>query len=129
MTKLEELKQRHAELKNQILEESKAWFKEASQGLFDAHPEIQSFAWSQYTPYFNDGDECVFRVNSEPKINGVDWYDEPEEGQTKFERPVYKEVEKLIDSIDQPTLKEMFGDHCEVTARRDGITVASYEHD
>ena len=32
-----------------------------------ANENIQAIAWSQYTPYFNDGDECVFRV-SEPFI-------------------------------------------------------------
>jgi hypothetical protein len=25
-------------------------------------PEIHSFGWQQYTPYFNDGEPCVFRV-------------------------------------------------------------------
>lgn len=35
--------------------------------LFEAvlsDPLIQSFGWTQYTPYFNDGDPCIFRVNA-----------------------------------------------------------------
>jgi len=26
-------------------------------------PTMKAFGWNQYTPYFNDGDPCVFRVN------------------------------------------------------------------
>lgn len=35
---------------------------------------IRSFSWTQYTPYFNDGDACVFGVNSDAMINGADEY-------------------------------------------------------
>lgn len=34
---------------------------ELRQFLLD-HPDIDKLAWHQYTPYFNDGDECIFRV-------------------------------------------------------------------
>lgn len=27
-------------------------------------PEFYAFGWTQYTPYFNDGEPCTFRVNS-----------------------------------------------------------------
>lgn len=33
---------------------------------------IVSFSWSQYTPYFNDGDPCVFRVNDELSVTLAD---------------------------------------------------------
>lgn len=31
--------------------------------FFEECPKVQAVVWSQYTPYFNDGDECVFGVN------------------------------------------------------------------
>lgn len=36
-------------------------------------PEVRGLAWTQYTPYFNDGDSCVFGVG-EPSIcvNGAE---------------------------------------------------------
>ena len=34
-------------------------------------PYIHSFGWNQYTPYFNDGDACVFSVGS-PWFRTVD---------------------------------------------------------
>ena len=34
----------------------------ATQRLFKICPEIDSVFWTQYTPYFNDGDSCYFSV-------------------------------------------------------------------
>lgn len=33
------------------------------QSFFAANPEVYAFAWTQYTPYFNDGEPCEFGVN------------------------------------------------------------------
>lgn len=54
--KLEELKKAH-------MKELQCDFNEIIKLFFDECPGIQAVIWSQYTPYFNDGDECVFRVN------------------------------------------------------------------
>lgn len=35
--------------------------------LFIKHPDIKCIYWRQYTPYFNDGDACVF------SIGGLNW--------------------------------------------------------
>lgn len=43
--------------------EAQAMFKETMKEFFDKNPGITALKWSQYTPYFNDGDTCVFRVN------------------------------------------------------------------
>lgn len=56
-------------------EETQKVFGEASEQLFKEIPEIKSFQWTQYTPYFNDGDECTFGVNTDTRgitfINGM----------------------------------------------------------
>lgn len=36
-------------------------------GFFESHPTARKIQWTQYTPYFNDGDECIFRVN-DPEV-------------------------------------------------------------
>jgi hypothetical protein len=41
------------------------------QALLD-DPTIESFGWTQYTPYFNDGEPCVFSVNEELSVTLVD---------------------------------------------------------
>lgn len=56
---LEELK----EFKRQFKEKAQAAIKNEFKTFFDKHPEVGSVAWTQYTPYFNDGDTCEFGVN------------------------------------------------------------------
>lgn len=39
-------------------------FDSATADLFSDFPRLKAITWSQYTPYFNDGDPCVFGVNT-----------------------------------------------------------------
>lgn len=40
--------------------------------LFDTYEFLGSIGWTQYTPYFNDGDTCVFGSTiTEPSLNSV----------------------------------------------------------
>jgi hypothetical protein len=50
-------------LKEKMKSEGELALKESFKDFFDAHPEARGIKWSQYTPYFNDGDACVFRVH------------------------------------------------------------------
>jgi hypothetical protein len=38
-------------------------FIQMADKFFELFPDAQAFVWTQYTPYFNDGDPCVFDVN------------------------------------------------------------------
>ena len=44
-------------------EDFKGWFTE----FFALYPMVTTIRWTQFTPYFNDGEPCVFSVN-EPEI-------------------------------------------------------------
>lgn len=35
-------------------------FREAVVEIFDKFPSLEQFSWDEYTPHWNDGDECVF---------------------------------------------------------------------
>lgn len=50
-------------LKAKFQAEAQGIFKDTMKEFFDKNPGITALKWTQYTPYFNDGDECVFRVN------------------------------------------------------------------
>ena len=54
--------------------------------ILQACPSIVAISWCQYTPYFNDGDECTFRVSG-PSIA------------LSHDRPI---VEYVTESIDCP---------------------------
>lgn len=93
-----------------------------------AHPKVTKVRWSQYTPYFNDGEACEFGVNTAEVSLGVianeegeteegRWYDEGEErfygeydlytyeynedGRPNWDSKVYK-----VDGIDTKDVKE-----------------------
>lgn len=119
---------------------------------------ITEFGWRQYTPYFNDGEPCVFRVGEcwvrtttdAATVDAADlWigrYDTDHPGLGQLERTAdgnsrYQGVDEaryqramalataLEDGAFNDVLLETFGDHASVTVRRDGITVDYYEHD
>lgn len=103
-------------------------FKEASTELFDKHPKLESFSWTQYTPYFNDGDECCFSVHYDcPDINGEYGYDLDEKNTDLI--AAQRDCEKLIKQFDEEDMKAMFGDHVQVTVTRGSVETEGYNHD
>jgi hypothetical protein len=128
-------------------------FKQAFKEFFDANPEVTAVGWKQYTPYFNDGDACVFRCNADyafitnaadygdisyGEYDGDDenvWIEDPDYGDYQEElipKNVSKNAEalrRLLGKIDDDVFLDMFGDHVQVFATREGFDVQDYEHD
>ena len=48
--------------KKQFEEKMKNAFTDIFETFFRNYPEITAVGWNQYTPYFNDGDPCEFRI-------------------------------------------------------------------
>lgn len=152
MEKINQLLATYAEQRRQFTKDATQALREVFKDVFDQHPELTVIVWSQYTPYFNDGDECVFRVNSVTCSNAPDtenvssWgeYEGEEEGvwlwsdgfsATDVEasasiRKMARALDEVIQSSDMTdVLKDVFGDHVQVTVTRDGIDITDYEHD
>lgn len=62
-------------LEKEFREKMQNLFNEASKSFFVEAPMIKAIVWNQYTPYFNDGEECVFGVNDVYFITGNDHFD------------------------------------------------------
>lgn len=142
-----QLVERFEQIRQQMVEEGTAVMKFEFQKVFETYPEITVIKWTQYTPYFNDGDECVFGVNdftvsNAPDPNEVDAYGEYEgdeegiwaidtgwgEGKKKY--PVINALNDFAQTkIGEEVFRGTFGDHSIVTVTRDGIDVEEYEHD
>lgn len=128
-------------------------FKLAFKEFFDANPEVHVVGWRQYTPYFNDGDTCEFNCYAEyafvsnakdyenirwGEYNGDDenvWVEDADYGDTN-EELIPKSVSansaalrKLLAKIDEDVFLDMFGDHVQVFATREGFDVQDYDHD
>lgn len=155
MHRFQEAKRLMSEQRTAAQEVCKLAFNEACAEVFAAHPLLRQFAWSQYTPYFNDGDECVFGANTDyPSIwfgklapygdEGKD--DDADSGDEFSDYTPRKKIERgdsltpqesagmavieLLGQFDEDDYKECFGDHARVVVRRDsGIEVEEYSHD
>lgn len=156
MAKLfDELKALKDAYDTKLAEEGEDALKEVFKELFDKHPRLESVTWVQYTPYFNDGDPCYFSVHdfdasiSEPEETEESDEDEDEEDEDLYDddytygerlstiaesddpelQKLAEAVSELNGEIPEDVLENVFGDHCKVTATRDGFDITEYEHD
>lgn len=125
-----ELQKRMKELRTQMKAEAEVMLKEEAIKIFDRFPQLESIAWQQYTPYFNDGDPCTFYANTdEMMVNGEwiwDWSDTEE---NKWVEEAHEMAVSLIGTLSDEELEDLFGDHAEVWMTRDGFTVECCDHD
>ena len=78
-------------LEEKVNKESKKLITKGFKDLFKKYPDLKSFSWTQYTPYFNDGDECIFGANTEYlSINA-----------SEEEESVYQ-LRKFLDDLEHP---------------------------
>lgn len=139
MSKFDEFKQVKAEIaerKKGLDEIVKGVFEEAAKEFFAANPEITSFGVTAATPYFNDGDPCIYDVHRDyPMVNGFDcnrgeWLDEAK-NETDEEIPdgAAEKVAEFLNNFDDGDFLCMFGDHIRITVTPAGVTTEDYEHD
>lgn len=142
-----------AELRANYQKRGQEIFKLAFKEFFEVNPEVHVVGWRQYTPYFNDGDTCEFRcyaeyafISNAKDYENIRWgeYDGEEEN-VWVEDPDYGDVNgdlipesatknaealrNLLSKIDEDVFFDMFGDHVQVFATREGFEVVEYEHD
>jgi len=68
-----ELSQQLDAIKAEMSEIAKKSFEDGAKELFNNFSQLESFAWTQYTPHFNDGDPCSFGTDIDYcNINGID---------------------------------------------------------
>lgn len=157
---LEELKKMNEELEAirlQHLEKSKEIFGVITKNLFEKHSKLKSFSWTQYTPYFNDGDTCEFSAHTSDPLINEDEESDGNEFENEFEaeygeydkttnsypnkkqilNPKYDkdlslaldDVTEFLENIDEDNLKQMFGDHAKIIITAGGVEVEEYDHD
>lgn len=155
-----EIKEKQAEIKRlqkELQEKSSKIFLSAFKKLFEENPRLTSFSWTQYTPYFNDGDTCYFAAHTDYiYVNGEDasdsdWLHEKNviswgtynrekrvyEGRVEVDNPNYdkelsestEKVKKFLSLFDDDFYQKQFGDHVRVTVTPNGIETEDYEHE
>lgn len=121
-----EYEQEVAKLQNKIQES----FSSTLTKLLQESKLIESISWTQYTCYFNDGDECYFSVYAEDlTVNEEDWYDIKDNGKWADETDLVESISSLIMNTPDEIMKSIFGDHCEITVSKNGdVNVSDYEN-
>lgn len=152
MSKLSDLAFEMESIRNKFANQGQKALKEAFKEYFEKHPIVEKILWTQYTPYFMDGEPCVFGINQfeirfyEDKLGSVqisDLYEDQDAdcvtyGEYYLESSFQEEhkaatadMEKLASSCYEvdTILQTVFGDHCMVIATADGFEVSDYNHD
>jgi hypothetical protein len=147
----EEVRNLKVELSKRLSENFYGLTKE----LFISYPELKSFGWKQYTPYFNDGEACVFSsLHYYPTINGNDEnYDESEQAEGEIDivklggktiygagwkkipnpdyNPYYDEivstVKEFLNQFNDDDMKDLFGDHVKIHITEENVVVEDYD--
>jgi hypothetical protein len=147
MNRFQQIRDLQAKIKAEISAIGRDGIKEFFDPIFAANPALKAVKWTQYTPYFNDGEPCVFSVN-DPYVllDGVaeDAGDYGDGYLASFELKHYDrespERKARLDALpqlnwdfelpDSAILEQIFGDHTEITVNRDGtVTQEDHEHD
>lgn len=136
-------------MRAQFMKDGQELIKKAFTEFFNQNTKVQAVAWTQYTPYFNDGEPCVFRMNGfyavptelydEAIENGcshVDygfckWSSEKTVGKhfSLLEWTKVKDFLEVLEELPDELFEDMFGDHTEVVATREGFEVKEHDHD
>jgi hypothetical protein len=137
---LGELSAKREQIEAAAREQAKAILAPGLQEFMNSHPDVKAIGWTQYTPYFNDGEECIFGVHGlhasakderDDSLYGDGWeeiYSKVPEGFSPESWKALQELESAL-SGGEPELKAAFGDHVQVIVTRDGVDIDSYDHD
>lgn len=126
-------------LRNQVVVEMRTNLIHLFKPIFEKYKFIHKLSWVQYTPYFNDGDECIFGTSFdhiryckdvEDYVHKYLWNGDLNE---KYNSELSLDIDALIKTlalIGDDFYKSLFGDHVEVIVYRDGkILIEEYDHD
>lgn len=134
------------EQKKQFKMKMQEEFKKTVKEFFDNCPGVKSIVWVQYTPYFNDGEPCVFQIgdtsfsNADPdKVSPWGELEDEEDGLwaaayryadhlDKNQAEYCNKFAKMVNQLDE-VMEEMFGDHVRINVTREGFDIQDYIHD
>lgn len=136
----------YEKLKKEMEENAIAVISSKFQEVFERHPEVKAIVWTQYAPYFNDGDPCEFSVHElnfklteeRKRVLGLSTEDEDDDWNYWESDISYKDMSPVAESQtalnhfahrNMELFESAFGDSAQVACTREGFDVGYYEHD
>lgn len=122
-------------------------FEIATEAVFTLVPQIKSINWLQYSPYFNDGDECVFNIRAVSFLSFISENADYEHDSIDSEDIIFAEynsanLDKLLpeqlkvlqvvnDFIYANTdlMHDLYDNHVSVQITQEDTIVNEYDHD
>ena len=134
---IEDIVKTWEETRKEMMEKLQSSLKLAFKTFFEENSTITGLRWKQYTPHWNDGETCYFGVHMDYMDVEIDnewqeeefYYDEILNKKYAKEYEAIKTFSKTLMKIPDEVFEDMFGDHVEITATKDGFTTGEYEHD
>lgn len=145
----------HENFASQLKQKGTEKLKEVFKLFWEKNPEVKSISWTQYAPYFNDGDSCEFSVNEVYFSNTDDPEEVDEDSLFEDETSIWKAASwelkwwakenpdrKIPIDIDsaknledflhsnamENIMQMMFGSDNKVIATREGFKTEEYEN-
>lgn len=138
-------------MKQEMQAKMKAQLVHIVKNFFNVVPKMKAITWVQYSPYFNDGDECIFHVRSVSVLNFepeyFSRYYEDDLSQENKEAIVVGEYsnfnEQLLSaeelkackavqdfiSNNEDLMHDLYDNHASVILTANGAKVDEYDHD
>lgn len=144
------------QLKQNLINDFRVSLETMAKDIFIHIPQLKAISWQQYTPYFNDGDECTFRIREIIFYNfipqdGYFRYAEEMEDEHEGEYPegswaysssylkkttLSKEAVEFLNNFNRTInqnrefIKEIFNDNSTISWTENGIEIEEYsDHD
>ena len=125
MSRIEEIQEQMAALQEELKKETLQLLQEGFAEIFQSQPDLDSIAWYQYTPYWNNGDHCRFSLHTDCLFLNDEYAEDME---MPWADEVYQKAYDLLSSITSETFLALFGDHSKVTVYRDEIVIEDYKN-
>ncbi len=142
----------YQEAKKKFIEQAREEIGKEFKRIFTENPRLKCISWTQYTPWFNDGDSCTFSKNDFTFSSFVPedaYYVDVEEDEFHEEYLSSYSLERRGDDMSSDVnwkdlckfnelcnkeaivevFHDLFGDHVWVKATIDGFDVEDHEHD
>lgn len=145
--KIDEVVSNFSKLANDLQLKMREEIKKVFTSFFEEFPQVKTIHWTQYTPYFNDGDECVFRLGDlrftktehTELVDREHTWGEGDDGlindwgkiiEDQRLNSAIKTMTSLLNSdVMEGVMKATYGDHVWVKVHKGGADVEDYEHD
>ena len=111
MSQYFDLKEKMESVKEQMSEIGEKFFSKKFNEIFLKYPNLEEVSWNAYTPYFNDGEPCVFSSNH--NYAEFSFYEDNESNEE-----IESEIESFLSKFDDELMLALLGDEVTITINK-----------